>query len=75
MRQEIQRWEYLALTTASELRTEHLNRYGEDGWELVSTVPVGIGTTYYVFKRPRSEVARSTPITAAIPPAPGSRES
>ena len=54
MEQPIQRWEYLALTTASELRTEHLNRYGEEGWELVATVPVGTGLTYYVFKRPRA---------------------
>ena len=75
MQQTTQRWEYLALTTASELRTEHLNRYGEEGWELVATVPIGTGTTYYVFKRPRAEVARSTPVTEAIPPAPGSRGS
>ncbi len=67
MQQEIQRWEYLALTTASELRTEHLNRYGEEGWELVATVPVGTGTTYYVFKRPRAAAARNTATTAAAP--------
>ncbi len=67
MQQEIQRWEYLALTTASELRTEHLNRYGEEGWELVATVPVGIGTTYYVFKRPKAAVATAPDGTPAVP--------
>jgi len=67
MQQEMQRWEYLALTTASELRTEHLNRYGEDGWELVATVPVGTGTTYYVFKRPKAGVVTTPDGTMAAP--------
>ncbi len=67
MQQEIQRWEYLALTTASELRTEHLNRYGEEGWELVATVPVGTGTTYYVFKRPKAAVTTSPDGTPTVP--------
>ena len=54
MQQAVQRWEYFALSTAAELRTHHLNRYGEEGWELVATVPVGTGLTYYVFKRPKA---------------------
>ncbi len=67
MQQEIQRWEYLALTTASELRTEHLNRYGEEGWELVATVPVGTGTTYNVFKRPKAAVATAPDGRPTVP--------
>lgn len=54
------RWEYETYRPPrDELKKEitdpqaELNRYGSDGWELVTTLDyVGGGTKYLVFKRP-----------------------
>ena len=63
------RWEYLTLTTVSQLDDERLNARGREGWELVSTVPL-TNALYYVFKRPAAAAARPMGGAPGAPPAP-----
>lgn len=45
------KWEYMALTNC-DIAT--INKYGEDGWELVAVTKAEWGDNY-IFKRPKEE--------------------
>ena len=64
-----QKWEYFATSRPMDMRLgitdfpmtyeeflEHLNDFGEDGWEIISTTPVerkgDLPWVEYLFKRP-----------------------
>lgn len=50
MEQRIQKFEYL-IKDISIYSTSEFNRYGKEGWELVTTHTSGY-TTHFIFKRP-----------------------
>lgn len=55
----MQKWEYLVVSLTYGMwqpdqlkRQEELNRYGEEGWELIS--PDTNNNNNYIFKRPKA---------------------
>jgi len=50
-----QKWEYISRTHWQDDPTEWLNKYGCEGWELVSAMRSNTALTQYIFKRPLQE--------------------
>ena len=46
-------WEYLSTSGDLDYDDGYLDRYGEDGWELVSVISLGQGRVFLYFKRPK----------------------
>lgn len=43
----MRKWQYAMKRTNSQLKPVDLNKYGEQGWELVSVISDIYGYTYY----------------------------
>ncbi len=75
----MQQWEYLTRTLSgcvlgADWLRARLAELGEQGWELITALPVGNATTCdhhtYVFKRPKSGDAGTLTPPAVEPPRP-----
>jgi hypothetical protein len=63
-----EKWEYKKVG-CSDLQEEALNKYGDEGWELVSVSYGGVGSCYsFFFKRPKKEIFWPTQPAPAGPP-------
>ena len=50
-----QKWEYMVVKSATFLDSKAIDKYGADGWELVTVLSLHIAWHYH-FKRPLTEV-------------------
>ena len=75
----MQQWEYLTRTLSGTLLgadwlRARLAELGDQGWELVTALPIGTGATCdhhsYVFKRPKTTAAQPIAAPTAEPPSP-----
>ena len=49
------KWEYKTIMIAPDVGVEHMNRLGQEGWELVGTSVKDRVYSYLFFKRPLRE--------------------
>jgi hypothetical protein len=60
-------WEYKYANVCMQNVDSELNKYGEQGWELVSVVALPNNCPYYYFKRPQKQIFIPTPPAPAGP--------